>query len=85
MALRRSKSILQVMPNNPMVTLDRYRNTLAKGCEALGLKGPEQYFAEITPEQAQQIANQPPKPDPKMVEAQARMQLDQAKAQHGAD
>jgi hypothetical protein len=76
--------ILQTMPSNPIVTLDRYRNTLAKGCEALGLKGPEQYFAEITPEQAQAIVNQPPKPDPKMIEAQARMQLDQAKAQHAA-
>jgi hypothetical protein len=32
--------ILQTCPTNPIVTLDRYRNTLAKGCEALGLKGP---------------------------------------------
>jgi hypothetical protein len=80
----KQEQILQTMPNNPMVTVDRYRNTLAKGCEALGLKGPEQYFAEITPEQAQAIVNQPPKPDPKMVEAQARMQLDQAKAVHAA-
>lgn len=81
----KQEQILQTLgPGNPIVGLDRYRTTLAKGCEALGLKGPEQYFAEITPEQAQQLANQPPKPDPKMVEAQARMQLDQAKAQHGA-
>jgi hypothetical protein len=80
----KQEQILQLMPNNPMVTLDRYRNTLAKACESLGLKGPEQYFAEITPDQAEQLVNQPPKPDPKMVEAQARMQLDQAKAQNAA-
>lgn len=82
---QKQELILQTMGiSNPVVTLEQYRNTLAKGCEALGLRGPEQYFAEVTQEQVAALANQPPPPDPKVIEAQGRMQLEQAKAAHQA-
>lgn len=75
--------IIQTMgPNNPLVSLDKYRNTLAKMVEAAGLKDPDQFYGEITPEIMQQMAQAAaqPKPDPKETEAQARVQIEMMKA-----
>jgi hypothetical protein len=81
--LTKQELILQTMgPQNPVVGLEEYRNTLAKAAESSGLKGIEQYFKEVTPEtlqqHAQMTANQP---DPKAQEAQAKLQLEGAKLQ----
>jgi len=74
------KAIIQFAGiNNPIVSLDKYRNTLAKLIEVAGMKRPEQYFNEITPEQMQELASKPPPPDPKAIEAQAKLQMDQIK------
>lgn len=78
--------LMQMGPVGPLVTIAEYRNTLAKMVEVAGIKAPEQFFKEITPETVQgleQQANQP-KPDPKMAEAQAKLQIAQMTAQSDA-
>ncbi|XHB99363.1 phage portal protein [Nitratireductor sp. ac15] len=80
------KAIIQTMgPMNPIVTPERYVATLHKMVETGGLKSPEQYFAEVTPEtmqalqmQAEQAANAP---DPEMQKAMAKAQADQQSQQ----
>jgi hypothetical protein len=78
--------LMQMGPTGPLVSLMEYRNTLAKMVEVAGIKTPEQFFREITPEVMQGLAQQAaqPKPDPKMMEAQAKLQIEQGKAQADA-
>ncbi len=78
--------LMQMGPMNPLVGLDQYRTTLAKMVEVAGIKSPEQFFKEITPEILEQFTQQAsqPKPDPKMMEAQANLQIAQGKAQADA-
>lgn len=78
--------LMQMGPTGPLVSLTEYRNTLAKMVEVSGIKTPEQFFKEITPEVMQGLAQQAqqPKPDPKMMEAQAKAQLAQQTAQADA-
>lgn len=77
--------LVRMGPNNPLCGLQEYRNTLAKLCEASNIKNVDQFFREVTPEVIQQMMSAPPPPDPKMIEAQGRMQIKtqelQAKAQ----
>lgn len=78
------KEILMTMgPKNPLVSIQQYRNTLGKLVETSGLKSPEQYFQEVTDEALEAFFAQmsQPKPDPKMMEAQAKLQIEQGKAQ----
>lgn len=84
--MTKQELILQTLgPDNPLVTLEQYRNTLAKAIEAAGLRSPEQYVSEVTPESMQAfkqaMAN---RPDPKMAEAHAAMQIEQAKLERTA-
>lgn len=60
----------------PLVTLENLHNLGTKYVEAAELKTPELYFTD--PKTAQP---KPPKPDPKMIEVQGKMQLEQQKAQ----
>jgi hypothetical protein len=66
---------------NPLAPLDRYRNTLARMTEVLGYKAVDQFWAPVTTQTVQAIAQaaqqQPPPPDPNMLVAQAQ----QAKVQ----
>jgi hypothetical protein len=78
--LAKQELILQTLgPSNPIVTLKEYRDTLAIGAEVSGIRNPERHFKEID---ANDPALQPPPPqeDPKVVEAKAKMQLEQEKA-----
>jgi hypothetical protein len=81
---QKQEQIMQLLgPDNPVVDLKLYRDTLAKGVEAANLRHPDHFFKEVTDEALQQFGQaQQQKPDPKMAEAQGRMQLEQAKAQH---
>lgn len=63
--------------SNPIVTPRHYRNTLAAMANAMGFRSAEPFFAEI-PQNWQPPA---PGPDPKMAEAQGKMQLMQAESQ----
>jgi hypothetical protein len=76
--------VFQIMgPMNPLVGLDKYQNTLAKMVEAGGLKNPELFFNEITPEIMQQLQQQAaqPQPDPKAQAMMAKVQMEGQKAQ----
>lgn len=79
---KQEQILLQLGPANPVVTLVEYRNTLAEMVQVGGLKVAEKYFREVTPEEVQQMAEAAAnQPDPKMAEAQGRMQIEQMKAQ----
>jgi hypothetical protein len=88
--LNEQKTIIaQGGPFNPISDIRKYRDTLAKLVELSGLKSPERYFSEISEDQYQAMkaqAEQPqePPPDPKMMEAQARLQIEQMKAEQKA-
>jgi hypothetical protein len=78
--LAKQELILQTLgPNNPIVTLKEYRDTLAIGAEVSGIRNPERHFKEID---ANDPALQPPPPqeDPKVVEAKAKAELEAQKA-----
>ena len=71
---------------NPLVSPSQYRNTLGRFIESAGFKDTSEFFREITPEMEQQMMQpQQPQPDPAttalMQQAQAQMQINQAKAQ----
>jgi len=72
--------LLQAGPSNPLVTLAEYRTTLQRMVETMGFKDASAFFKEI-PENYQPPE---PGPDPKLAEAQAKMQMEQAKAQQDA-
>ena len=71
---------------NPLVSPSQYRNTLGRFIESAGFKDTSEFFREITPEMEQQLLQpQQQQPDPAtaalMQQAQAQMQITQAKAQ----
>jgi len=73
---QQQKEILQTLgPNNPLVSIKQYRNTLAQITELQGFKDASRYFSEITPEIEQQMAQPPqPQPDPTQILAQVEAQ-----------
>ncbi|HEV2557299.1 MAG TPA: hypothetical protein VGU45_01610 [Microvirga sp.] len=75
--------ILQTLgPDNPLVDLTLYRNTLAKMVEIGGARSPELYFKEVDTAAVQQMMQaMQSKPDPEMQKMQAQMQIEQMKAQ----
>jgi hypothetical protein len=72
--------LLQAGPGNPLVSLAEYRTTLQRMVETMGFKDASAYFKEIPPD----YQPQEPGEDPKMAEAKAKMELEQAKAQQDA-
>jgi len=85
--LQKQEQILaQMGMANPFVSPMQYRNTLGRFIEAAGFKDTNEFFREITPEMEQQMmAPQPqgnPAMDALMQQAQAQIQIDQAKAQN---
>jgi hypothetical protein len=67
---------LQGGANGPLVTMENLHNSSTKLVEASGYKTPELFFTDPATQKPQ-----PPKPDPKMLEVQGKMQLEQQKAQ----
>jgi hypothetical protein len=87
-AAKQEQIIAQMGPNNPMVSLAQYRNTLAKIAELSGFKDSDQFYApaqqiEMQLQQQQAAAQQQgPPQDPaialEMQKFQAEMQMKQA-------
>jgi hypothetical protein len=79
-AQKQEQVIAMAGPNNPICGVPEIRTTYAMIAEQMGMKAPERFFKEI-PE-----GYQPPEPgpDPKVAEAQAKMQLENQKAQQKA-
>jgi len=67
---------------NPIVSLEQYSNTLREMIEVAGMKDADRYFS-INPMAMQAMAMQQgqQQADPKALEAQAKLQLEQAKMQ----
>jgi len=76
-AQKQEAILMQAGPGNPLVTLQLYRNTLARITEAMGYRNPGEFFAEIPPDY------QPPQPgqDPKAMEVQQKGELAKAELQ----
>ena len=88
MVLAKQEALLQQFgPNNPLVTMGQYRNTLGRFIEAAGFKDSAEFFKEITPEVEQQLMQPPPPPPPDptvqamIAQSQAQIQIAQQKAQ----
>jgi len=82
-AAKQEAIILQAGPNNPLVTLKHYYETLSKMVQEAGFKNPDAFFQDPEGEEAQKAMQEagPPPPDPKVVEAEAKMKLEQQKAE----
>ncbi|WBT40158.1 portal protein [Hyphomicrobium sp. DMF-1] len=78
-AAKQEQILMQAGPGNPLVTLQHYRNTLAAIAECMGERDASLFFGEV-PEDFKPE----PQPDPKVVEAQMKNQLETAKAQNDA-
>ena len=83
---KQAQLLTQLGPmGNPLVSLTKYRNTLARMTELAGFKNPEEFWNPLTEEQEQQMAQQAqeaqaqqPQGDPA---TQALVEVEQAKAQ----
>ena len=79
-ATKQEQVVLRLGPSNPLLGLDKLFVTYRKMAEAAGLRNAEAYFPEIDPQQLAQFAQSMQQPDPKAIEAQQRMQIEQQKA-----
>lgn len=69
--------------NGPLVTADNIYAKLKKMCEAVGLRSVEAYYSDpSSPQMKQAMAQRQQAPDPKMVEAQGKMAIQQKQAEH---
>jgi len=80
-AAKQEQILMQLGPQNPVVSMSQYVNTLRSIAEIGGFKDADLFFN--SPDQIeQQMAmqqQQPPQPDPEMMKAQQEMQLAQQK------
>ena len=83
MILAKQEQVLQGYgPANPLVTVGKYRNTLAKFIEAAGFKDATVFINEITPEQDAQFSQpQPPSPDAQAEVAKMLAEVEREKTQ----
>lgn len=65
--------------NGPLVNLKNLYHTVTKRVEAMGFKDADKYFTE--PEEGDGQSQEPPPPDPKLLEAQAKIQLEREKTE----
>lgn len=72
--------------DNPLCGVEELRNTYAKLAELHGFKNVSAFFKDLPKDEEGnlQIEAPPTPPDPKMIEVQGKMQLEQAKAQFDA-
>lgn len=61
-------------PNNPLVGIQEYRNTISDMLEIINIRSVTRYFKEITPEVQKQVESAPHEPDPASVLAQAELE-----------
>lgn len=81
---QKQEQIMQTLgPNNPLVDVSQYRNTLAQITNLAGFKDASRYFKQVDMQQVEQMmqaAAQNPPPDPQMMLVQIEAQKAQAKA-----
>jgi hypothetical protein len=71
--------IQQYGPDNPLVGMEQYHHTLSQMLQIAGFKNPDAFFRDPAKEPPKPPA--PPPEDPKMVEVQGRLQMEQARLQ----
>ena len=76
-AMRQEMLIKETGPNNPIVSLPQYTNTLTKMLQLAGIKDSQNYFSQL-PVDFQLPEPPPPKPSPEEVLAQVQAQSIQA-------
>jgi hypothetical protein len=83
-AEKQEQVIANMGPDNPIVNLKQYRDTLAEIAELRGRKDTEKYFQRISEDdlkkQAEARAQQGPPPDPRVMIAQMELQAKQQQA-----
>jgi len=84
-AAKQEQILMQMGPQNPIVSVEQYVNTLRSIAEIGGFKDVDQFFnsPQMIRQQMmmQQQQQQAPQPDPEMVKLQQEMEMDRAKAQ----
>lgn len=75
-AAKQEQVLLNAGPSNPLVTIQHLRNTYAQMAQCMGFRDPSLFFGEV-PEDFKPE----PQPDPKVIEAQKKIELETAKAQ----
>ena len=86
-AAKQEQILMQLGPQNPIVSMSQYVNTLRSIAEIGGFKDADQFFSSpqaIAQQQAMQ-AQQPPQPDPAVAAMQQRAQMDLQLAQQKAE
>lgn len=75
---KQEQILLQLGPQNPLVSIKQYRETLAKMAQLAGYRDASEFFLDpaMQPPMEQQ---QQPAPDPNMMKAQAEIELKRAK------
>jgi len=84
-AAKQEQILMQLGPQNPIVSMPQYVNTLRSIAEIGGFKDADQFFnsPQMIQQQMmmQQQQQQAPQPDPEMVKMQQEIEMDRAKAQ----
>ena len=84
-AAKQEQILMQMGPQNPVVSMEQYVNTLRSIAEIGGFKDVDQFFnsPQMIRQQMmmQQQQQQAPQPDPEMVKMQQELEMDRAKAQ----
>lgn len=83
LAAQQKEVLMTLGPTNPLVGLQEFYNTQAELVRAAELGDVERFWKDPA-RQPPQPPQEPP-PDPKMIEAQAKIQLEQMKAQADAE
>jgi len=80
---KQEQNLQQLGPQNPVVSMEQYTNTLRQYTELAGLKDSSRYFKDPAQAQmemqAQQQAQQAQQPNPEMVKIQKDFELKKAK------
>ena len=79
-AAKQEQILMQLGPNNPVVSMSQYVNTLRSIAEIGGFKDADQFFAspQQIQMQQQQQQQQPPQPDPAIAMKQQQMEAELA-------
>lgn len=84
-AAKQEQILMQLGPQNPIVSMEQYVNTLRSIAEIGGFKDVDQFFnsPQMIRQQMmmQQQQQQAPQPDPEMVKMQQELEMDRAKAE----
>lgn len=78
-AAKQEQVLVTAGPGNPLVSLQHLRNSYAALASDMGFADPSLFFGQIPPDW-----QPPPQQDPKVEEAKAKLQIEQAKAQADA-